>query len=185
MRFLESLDKISFSSACLVFLAGLLTLLFARAIYNLCFHPLTKYRGPWYTSSFSLFGALISVKQIEPKWLMSLTKKYGTDEPIRISPNMLLFPKPSSLKDIYWDPKTNQKSGLYGTGALGPPHLFTTLDGETHKQLRKALSNAPWTIGQLKNTWEPRIDDQVQLFVEKMTEKAKAQEIVCLSDKVA
>ena len=98
---------------------------------------------------------------------------------------MLLFPKPSSLKDIYWDPKTNLKSGLYGTGALGPPHLFSTLDGETHKQLRKALSNAPWSTGQLKNTWEPRIDDQVQLFVEKMTEKGAAGEVVCLSDKVA
>jgi cytochrome P450 len=98
---------------------------------------------------------------------------------------MLLFPKPSALKEIYWDPKCNQKSGLYGTGALGPPHLFTTLDAEVHKQLRKALSNAPWTIGQLKKTWEPRIDDQVQLFVRKMTEKAEAKEIVCLSDKVA
>jgi hypothetical protein len=56
---------------------------------------------------------------------------------------MLLFPKPSALKDIYWDSKCNQKSGLYGSGILGPPHLFTTLDGDVHKSLRKALSNAP------------------------------------------
>jgi hypothetical protein len=56
---------------------------------------------------------------------------------------MLLFPKPSALKEIYWDPKCNQKSGLYGSGVLGPPHLFTTLDGDVHKSLRKALSNAP------------------------------------------
>lgn len=53
---------------------------------------------------------------------------------------MLLFPRPSALKDIYWDPKLNQKAGLYGTGILGPPHLFTTLDGDTHKSLRKALA---------------------------------------------
>lgn len=56
---------------------------------------------------------------------------------------MLLFPKPSALKEIYWDPACNQKSGLYGTGILGPPHLFTTLDGETHKNLRKALAGPP------------------------------------------
>lgn len=98
---------------------------------------------------------------------------------------MLLFPRPSALKDIYWDPKCNLKAGFYGTGALGPPHLFTTLDGEQHKQLRKALSNAPWTIGQLKNTWEPRFDAQVNLFVSKMGEHAAAQRTVCLSDKVA
>lgn len=60
-------------------------------------------------------------------------------EPIRISPNILLLPQPSALKDIYWDPKCNQKMSLYGTGALGPPHLFTTLDSDEHKALRKAL----------------------------------------------
>lgn len=98
---------------------------------------------------------------------------------------MLLFPRPSALKDIYWDPPCNQKAGLYGTGALGPPHLFTTLDGEEHRLLRKALSNAPWTIGQLKNTWEHRFDDQVSLFVEKMHEHASAKRTICLSDKVA
>ena len=160
-------------------------LLFARIVYNLYFHPLAKYRGPWYTSSFSLIGALISVRQIENEWLLNLTRKYGTDKPIRISPTMLMFPKPSSLKDIYWDSRTNQKSGLYGSGALGPPHLFSTLDGEEHKQLRKALNNAPWASGQLKNTWEPRMDELVQLFVKRMTEKGKAGEVVCLSDKVA
>ena len=98
---------------------------------------------------------------------------------------MLLFPQPASLKDIYWDPKLNTKSGLYGTGALGPPHLFTTLDGEQHKALRKALSNAPWTIGQLKNTWESRFDAQVDLFISKMKEHARSGHIVCVSDKVA
>jgi hypothetical protein len=59
--------------------------------------------------------------------------------PIRVAPSLLLFPKPSSLKDIYWNPKLNNKSGLYGTGILGPPHLFSTLDGEEHRALRKAL----------------------------------------------
>jgi hypothetical protein len=98
---------------------------------------------------------------------------------------MLLFPRSSTLKDIYWEPSLNTKSGLYGTGALGPPHLFTTLDGGQHKALRKALSNAPWTIGQLKNTWESRFDDQVRLFTSKMGEHAAAGHAVCISDKVA
>lgn len=114
-----------------------------------------------------------------------MSSSIQADRPIRISPTMLLFPRPSALKDIYWDPKCNQKSGLYGTGALGPPHLFTTLDGEEHKQLRRALSNAPWTVGQLKNTWEDRFDEQVDLFVQRMREHARAKRTVCLSDKVA
>ncbi|KAF2176566.1 cytochrome P450 [Zopfia rhizophila CBS 207.26] len=159
--------------------------LFSRIFYNVYLHPLATFPGPWYATSFSVVGALISVKKMEPQFFMYLVKKYGTDRPIRISPSMLLFPKPSAIKDIYWDPKCNMKSGLYGTGALGPPHLFTTLDGEQHKALRKALSNAPWTIGQLKNSWEYRFDDQVELFKTKMQEHVEAGRTVCLSDKVA
>lgn len=33
----------------------------------------------------------------------------------------------------------NLKSELYGTGALGPPALFSTRDGKAHQLLRKAL----------------------------------------------
>lgn len=98
---------------------------------------------------------------------------------------MLLFPNASALKDIYRSPACNRKTNLYGSGVLGPPHLFSTLDGEEHRALRKALSNAPWTIGQLKNTWEQPFDAQVNLFTAKMTGHADAGCTVCLSDKVA
>ncbi|ORY12071.1 cytochrome P450 [Clohesyomyces aquaticus] len=163
----------------------ILIAILSRVFYNLYLHPLSKFPGPWYACSFSVIGAIISVKKREPDFFQYLVKKYGTDLPIRISPTMLLFPRPSALKDIYWDPKCNTKAGLYGTGALGPPHLFTTLDGDQHKALRRALSNAPWTIGQLKNTWEPRFDEEVELFVKRMNEHAAAKRTICLSDKVA
>lgn len=62
--------------------------------------------------------------------------------PIRITPNMLLFPKPSSLRDIYVDSKYNTKSEFYTSGALGPPTLFSIADGDEHKALRKALGGS-------------------------------------------
>ncbi|EDU41835.1 CypX Cytochrome P450 [Pyrenophora tritici-repentis] len=98
---------------------------------------------------------------------------------------MLVFSTPSSMKDIYRDQQLNLKSGLYGTGALGPPSLVTTLEGDQHRGLRKALANAPWTIGPLKNAWESRFDDQVSLFIKKMNEHAEANRTICISDKVA
>ncbi|CAN9185692.1 unnamed protein product [Alternaria alternata] len=116
---------------------------------------------------------------------MYLVGKYGTDSPIRISPTMLLFPKPSALKDIYRDPQCNTRGGMYDSGALGPPHLVSTIDGEKHRVLRKALSNAPWSIGPLKNAWEPRFDEQVSLLIKKLKEHAEAKRTICLSDKVA
>ncbi|KAL1617041.1 hypothetical protein SLS54_008036 [Diplodia seriata] len=179
------------------------TAMVSRIFYNLYVHPLAKFHGPWYAASFSLCGAIISVLRVEPQWLMSLTKRYGSpfssilndmpstannfeaDKPIRIAPNLLLFPMASAVKDIYWDAKCNTKAPLYGTGALGPPHLFTTLDGEEHRALRKALGGSQWTIGGLKNAWEPRIDELVQLFIRRLAERAEANETVTISDKVA
>ncbi|KAH8719148.1 cytochrome P450 monooxygenase [Phaeosphaeriaceae sp. PMI808] len=174
-----------FVRVCVAVVTAVLTAIFARIIYMQKFHPLAKFPGPWYAASFSVVGAIVSVKKKEPEYLMYLVKKYGNDRPIRISPTLLLFPRPSALKDIYWDNKCNLKGELYGTGALGPPHLFSTLDSEPHKALRKALSNAPWTIGQLKNTWEARFDDQIKLFIQKMDEHVAARRTICLSDKVA
>ncbi|KAI1336646.1 cytochrome P450 [Xylariaceae sp. FL0016] len=172
----------TFSIAIVVVISSLVL---RRVIYNLYFHPLSKFPGPWYAASTSLIPALISLRRIEPEWLLGLTKKYGTEKPIRIAPTMLLFPRPADMKDIYWDPSCNTKAELHGTGALGPPSLFTTLDGERHRTLRKALGGSQWTIGSLKNKWEPRMDELISLFIEKMAEFSERQEEIVLCDKVA
>ncbi|RAL61330.1 hypothetical protein DID88_009466 [Monilinia fructigena] len=112
-------------------------------------------------------------------------KKYGRNVPIRVSPEMLLFPKPSALKEIYRDRSLNNKSKFYGTGAFGPPHLFTTLSEKDHTPLRKALGAAPWAIGDIRHNWEDRIDEQILLFTKIITEKAKGGNSIVLSDKVA
>jgi hypothetical protein len=232
--------EVTFSNILAASLITVLTGIVSRIFYMQFLHPLSKYPGPWYATSFSLFGAMLSVLGKEHEFLLYLSKKYKgkyqnstcysrtpsfvplrhlhtsfcscirtacrvtasatlkpktqpltskkqTDSnPIRMSPTTLLFPHASALKDIYWDPRCNTKSGIYGTGALGTPqNLFDIIDGEQHKALRKALSNAPWTIGQLKKHWEPRFDDQVHLFIAKMREHAAARRVICLSDKVA
>ncbi|KAJ9252835.1 hypothetical protein DTO207G8_4621 [Paecilomyces variotii] len=119
-----------------------------RIFYNLYWHPAAKFPGPWYCALSSLPLSIISVLRIEPQWLLSLAKKYHS-QPIRIAPSMLFFPKSSALKSIYCESELNQKMSLYGTGILGPPHLFTTLDGDTHRALRKALGGdrSAWFSG--------------------------------------
>ncbi|KAK8081260.1 Cytochrome p450 [Apiospora saccharicola] len=179
------LRGLTWTQALGLLLVGLISAAAVRIVRNVYLHPLSKFPGPWYAAATSLTSAIVSWRRAEPQWLLGLTRKYGTDQPIRISPSILLFPRPSALKDIYSDPACNFKPELYGTGALGPPHLFTTRDGEAHRRLRKALGGKQWTIGYLKKNWEPRFDDQIRLFVDKMTDHAERKEVVVLSDKVA
>jgi len=72
-------------SALLSVVAIIAAALFSRMFYNLYLHPLSKFPGPWYTSSFSLCAAIISLRKIEPQWLLGLVKKYGS--------MIVLFPK--------------------------------------------------------------------------------------------
>ncbi|KAF6802326.1 cytochrome P450 monooxygenase [Colletotrichum sojae] len=182
---LSVLTELSASSLALLAVFAVFSALALRIVYNLYLHPLAGFHGPWYAASFSIVSALVSILRFEHEWLLSLAKRYGTDKPIRIAPTLLFFPQPEALKDIYWDPKCNNKSPFYGSGALGPPQLFSTLDGNVHKALRKALAGPAWTIGGLKNNWEPRIDEHIKLFVQRMSEFASRNEPVILSDKVA
>ncbi|TGO71902.1 hypothetical protein BELL_0515g00030 [Botrytis elliptica] len=148
-----------------------------RIIYNLYFHPLAKFRGPWYSSCFSLPLAIISIKRWEHQWVDGLIKKYGSvlsspdnnlsgDAPIRVAPEMLLFPRPSALKDIYWDRSLNEKSTFYGTGLFGPPSLFTTLPSVEHVPLRKALGAAPVSLMLIINEIQTTIFLLFQLIQE-------------------
>ena len=57
---------------------AVITALLCRILYMQKFHPLSKFPGPWYATSFSIVGAIISVKQKEPEFFMYLVKKYGS-----------------------------------------------------------------------------------------------------------
>jgi hypothetical protein len=61
---------------------GLLTIiavsLLSRILYMQWLHPLSKFPGPWYATSFSIVGAIISVKQKELEFFAHLVKKYGS-----------------------------------------------------------------------------------------------------------
>jgi hypothetical protein len=73
-----SILQVTVSSVVVFVVVTVTSALFLRTIYNVYFHPLSKFPGPWYAASFSLYGALISVFQMEPAWLNGLVKKYGS-----------------------------------------------------------------------------------------------------------
>lgn len=78
MGVISSADFQALPSYGLAFVATLLSALLSRIIYYQFFHPLSKFPGPWYATSFSIVGAIISVKQKEPEFFMYLMRKYGS-----------------------------------------------------------------------------------------------------------
>lgn len=65
-------------SVLLLVAVAIASALILRVIYNLYFHPLAGFPGPWYAASFSLSVAIISLLRREPEWIMGLVKKYGS-----------------------------------------------------------------------------------------------------------
>lgn len=55
-----------------------LSLVGYRIIYCLFWHPLRHFSGPWYAACSSLPLSLASIASVEPDWLMSLVRKYGS-----------------------------------------------------------------------------------------------------------
>ena len=56
----------------------MLLALASRIYYMQKMHPLSGFPGPWLATSFSVVGAIISIRQREPEWFMELVEKYGS-----------------------------------------------------------------------------------------------------------
>lgn len=64
-----------------------------RIVYNIYFHPLPKFPGPWYAAATSITDALYSYNRQELPWFQSLVKKYGRKSPLPSQPpHPLLIP---------------------------------------------------------------------------------------------
>ncbi|CAI7647033.1 unnamed protein product [Penicillium pancosmium] len=87
-----------------------------RIVYNVFFHPLRKFPGPWMagaTSGWKAYKEVIKQETLALE-LFDLHAKYG--EIVRIGPNELHFGNPSAFHDIYNSSKRWDKDpGLYRT----------------------------------------------------------------------
>ncbi|KAK8009452.1 cytochrome P450 [Apiospora marii] len=157
-----------------------------RIVYSLYFHPLRGFPGPWYTACTSLPLGIAGLSRSEPEWICGLVEKYSKEgSPIRITPDLLLFPKARQLRDIYWDAACNTKGGIYHHNATGPTSLFTTIGGEDHRKLRKALGGSFWSVSTLRKTWEARIDDLIVNWVANRKKSSEIGRPMVLSNKTS
>lgn len=105
--------------------------------------------------------------------------------PVRITPDLLLFPKARQLRDIYWDAACNTKGGIYHHNAIGPTSLFTTIGADDHRKLRKSVGGSFWSVGTLRKTWEGRIDDLVVNWLANRKKPSEIGKPMVLSNKTS
>lgn len=78
MSVVSLLRGLSWNQVLGLLLVGLVSAAAARIIRNVYLHPLSKFPGPWYAAATSLTSAIVSWRRVEPRWLLGLTKKYGS-----------------------------------------------------------------------------------------------------------
>ncbi|KAK0640198.1 NAD-dependent protein deacetylase hst2-1 [Lasiodiplodia hormozganensis] len=123
----------------------LLVKLAATAVYNVYFHPLSKYPGPKYATMSTITWWLIGYTGRIEGWTRRQHEKYG--EVVRLGPDRLSYTNPQALKDIYGHRSGGrQENGkdkrFYSRDINNECHVLNTEDVKEHGALRRIFSNA-------------------------------------------
>ncbi|KAH8664178.1 putative P450 monooxygenase [Xylariales sp. PMI_506] len=140
----------------------------AIAIYNIYFHPLSKYPGPKIAAASFLWSARSMTRGTAIFDTLRLHDQYGPV--VRIAPDELSYVDPAAWKDIYGHKKAGQpefqKDRKYHTGFGG---TILSADRESHGKLRKLLAHGFSELA--LRAQEPMIQKYVKLFIARLHER--------------
>jgi len=141
-------------------------------IYNLFFHPLRHYPGPWLSvaTKFPWYHALLSGRL--SFYIQRIHDKYG--EVVRISPNELSYIAGDGWKDIYTHRVNHMllpKDEKFYHAPPGGVHSIITAPHQAHSRIRRLLSHA-FSEKALRDQ-EPLIKVYVDLLIQRLSEKSK------------
>jgi len=111
-----------------------------KAIYNIWFHPLSKFPGPTFAVATKIPIVMVSWDGSLSHWLKDLHDYYRSDV-VRISPDELSFISASAWKDIYGNRPGHehfQKDLLLFSGV---DSIVTAPDAD-HSRIRRCLGHA-------------------------------------------
>lgn len=126
-----------------VFACLLAALQVATYVYNLFFHPLRQFPGPFACRISVLPSALHSLTGNGITWIVDMHRIYG--DVVRIAPNELSFSGPHALRDIYGDASRrryplDKDPDFYANG----PEMqhIGNCDATSHARLRRKFAPA-------------------------------------------
>lgn len=111
------------------------------AVYNVYFHPLSKFRGPKFAAATPIPFALRILNGRLFEWTLSLHEQYG--DIVRINPDEISFAIPSAWHDIY---ATRPQLPKATRGGIENPNevksVVTATSIQDHDRMRKTLNPA-------------------------------------------
>jgi hypothetical protein len=141
-------------------------------VYNLYFHPLSKFPGPKLWAAFQFPYLYAMLQGIVPYQIKGLHDQYGPV--IRISPNELSFIDPAAWKDIYLN-KEFIRPKEWGSRPPGvTAHSVISAPVEVHARFRKVLG-AAFSEKAIK-AQEPIIKQHVDILMSKLGGKVEESE---------
>lgn len=140
-------------------------------VYQLYFHPLAQYPGPFFgklTQLYDVYHAYIGDKHI---LFYELHQKYGTV--VRFSPNSLSINDPAALKVIYAHGANVQKSEFYKCFRAAPQAISTLLATEKQHHARKRRIMGQAFADSALRGFEPYVVGHVEDLVDKIGDATK------------
>ncbi|KAM5463519.1 hypothetical protein MauCBS54593_007513 [Microsporum audouinii] len=119
------------TAAILLYIVGVL-------VYQILFHPLAKYPGPWLAKLTNLYAGYHSWKGDLHIDMWDVHNKYG--DFVRYGPNSLLVNTVGGLHDIYGHGKSFKKAQRYGAMVHRAPNTLTVIDKMKHGKKRRIIS---------------------------------------------
>ncbi|KAF7596258.1 hypothetical protein BBP40_002402 [Aspergillus hancockii] len=162
--------------------AGLLTgLLYfiGGAIYNVFFHPLSKFPGPVLHSISRIPYSYKCLRGTLPFDMLDLHERYG--DIVRVAPDELAVAHPNAWKDIMgYGAKEMEKAMYFFKPIESSPANLVNETGDAAKRLRRHL--APCFSEKAMRDQQPLIKKYVDVFIDKLHEMSAAGTTVNLSE---
>ncbi|APA13827.1 hypothetical protein SS1G_13923 [Sclerotinia sclerotiorum 1980 UF-70] len=144
---------------------------FSTIIYNLYFHPLSKFPGPKLFASSQIFSIYHHCSGTLPQKIASLHETYG--HVVRTAPDTLSFTSAQAFQDIYarknGRPPFPKDPILYTQPAEGEKSsILAVIDDKDHARYRRLLSHA-FSEKALREQ-EPLIQKYIDLLIQRLYE---------------
>ncbi|ROW15259.1 hypothetical protein VPNG_03106 [Cytospora leucostoma] len=141
----------------------------SRSIYNLYFHPISRYPGPKLAAISNVWYAYNWLTGRWPWKIEEVLRNYG--DVVRIAPNELVFLTPEAARDIYLSHEKNLESFVktdFEDLGEGDGGISFEIDPIKHREVARRLAPA-FSIKNFKAK-HATLDGYIDLFVDKMRE---------------